>query len=194
MNPREVDRPRFERGVLGLIVVVGLVVAMWALEIMDALVFGQSLNRLGILPRDGEGLRGVLFAPMLHANLSHLVSNTLPFLVLGGLIAARGARAFVGVTTLVWAFSGLGAWLFGAGNSYHVGASGVVFGYFGFLVALGVFERRPVSVLIAVAVAAVYGGIVIGLNPFAVNVSWTAHLFGLVAGVLAASLSARRQA
>lgn len=177
---------------LGLIVVVGLVLVMWALEIVDALLFGQSLNRLGIVPREGEGVLGVLFAPLLHANLSHLASNTLPFLLLGGLIAARGMRTFAGVTAFVWVVSGLGVWLFGAGNSYHVGASGVVFGYFGYLVALGVFERRPASALIAVAVAAVYGGIIVGLNPFAVNVSWTAHLFGLVGGAAAAFLAAKR--
>ncbi|HQZ21444.1 MAG TPA: rhomboid family intramembrane serine protease [Thermoflexales bacterium] len=175
----------------GVVIVLVMAAVMWVIQIINAVVFGQNLVQFGILPRVGDGLRGILFAPLLHASYQHLIGNTLPFLVLGGLLAARSVKDFVVVTIIVWLFSGVGVWLFGAGNSYHVGASGVIFGYFGFLVARGIFERQLVSILMAVAVAALYGGIIVGLNPFAAHVSWVGHLYGLASGAAAAFFMTR---
>lgn len=174
-----------------ILIVVGMAALMWVIQIINAVLFGQRLAQFGILPRVGDGLRGVLFAPLLHASYEHLISNTIPFLALGGLIAIRSLKDFAIITVITWVFSGLGVWLFGAGNSYHIGASGVIFGYFGFLVARGIFERQLVSILSAIVVAVLYGGIIVGLNPFAAHVSWVGHLYGLASGAAAAFFMTR---
>lgn len=175
----------------GVGIVLAMAAVLWLIQIINAVVFGQNLSQFGILPRASDGLRGILFAPLLHASFQHLIGNTAPFVVLGGLLAARSQKDFVAVTAATWLFSGVGVWLFGAGNSYHVGASGVIFGYFGFLVARGIFERQLMSILMAVIAAVLYGGIIIGLNPFAVNVSWVGHLYGLASGAAAAFFMTR---
>jgi len=113
---------------------------------------------------------------------------------LGGMIAIRGLRDFMGATLIVMLAGGLGVWLFGQSNSVHVGASGLVFGYFGFLVACAWIERSPGSIVLALIVIALYGGLIWGVRPFQGQVSWLGHLFGLLGGVAAARLLARRQA
>ncbi len=175
-----------------LSLLLGILGVMWLLEIIDTLFLGQSLNSLGIRPRNTAALAGVLWAPFLHAGFTHLIANTVPFAVLGGIILARGVRDFVGVSLFVMLISGLGVWLLGAGNSLHFGASGVVFGYFGYLLFRGIFERSLPSIFIAVVVAAGYGSILLGVLPGQRGVSWEGHLFGFLGGALAARLFVTR--
>ena len=164
---------------------------LWSLELFDTLFLGQRLNALGVRPRSLDGLRGVLFAPLLHASLGHLVTNTLPFLVLGSLVMLGGTRVFVSATLGGWLVGGLGVWLFGGGATLHLGLSIVVFGYLGYLPARAYFERSVGSLAIALGVAVLYGGLLWGVLPVRVGVSWQGHLFGLLGGVLAARMTSR---
>jgi membrane associated rhomboid family serine protease len=165
----------------------GLVAIMWVAEILDQWVLGQQLDRFGIIPRTLIGLRGIPLAPFLHGNFAHLAGNTLPFLVLGWLIMLRDTQDFLRVTLVVGLASGLGTWLFGSPGS-HIGASGVIFGYLGYLLLRGFFERRLGSISLSLLVGTLYGSMIWGILPLQQGVSWEGHLFGFLGGVLAARL------
>ncbi|HQV28507.1 MAG TPA: rhomboid family intramembrane serine protease [Thermoflexales bacterium] len=171
-----------------LALLLGIVGLMWLLEIVDTLFLGQRLNSLGIHPRDLASLPNVLLAPFLHAGFTHLIANSVPFAVLGGIILARSVGEFVGVSLVILTVSGLGIWQIGGSNTVHFGASGMVFGYFGYLLFRGIFERSLPSIFIAVVVAAAYGSILFGVLPGQRGVSWEGHLFGFLGGALAAWL------
>lgn len=174
---------RARQGVVVLLLILG---AMWIVRGLDSFDSdGVSVAGFGILPRTISGLSGILVAPLVHANWEHLLANTTPLLILGLLIAMRGAEeiAFVVLTTML--VSGLGCWLFGS-PAQHIGASGVVLGFMSFLIVRSIYDHRLSSFLIALAVAAVYAGsVVLALVPHA-YFSWTLHFFGLVGGALAA--------
>ncbi len=166
-------------------VVVALVAAaMWVLEIID-LIPGTPFDRWGIRPREIDGLVGVPLAPFLHSGFGHLLANTLPFVILGGAIAAGGIARWLKVTLIVGAVSGLGVWLFAAPRTIHLGASGLVFGYLTYLLSRGVIARKASWLLGGLIVLLVYGGVLWGLLPRP-GVSWTGHLFGAIGGVVAA--------
>ena len=157
------------------------VASIWAVAILDR-VLGLDLGRFGIVPRTVDGLRGIPLHVFLHQGFSHVLSNTGPLLVLGVLISLRGGRNLLGASVFIIAFGGFAVWLMGR-SGVHVGASGLAFGYFGFLVGRGFYERSFTSILIAVAVAVFYGGMFLGILPSLGFVSWEGHLFGLIAGV-----------
>jgi membrane associated rhomboid family serine protease len=176
-----------------LMILGGFILLIWLLEIIDWLFLDGSLDRLGIKPRTLSGLRGILFMPFLHKGFGHLLANTVPFLVLGALVMMHGINRFFIVSGLVMVIGGVGVWIFGSSGSVHIGASGIIFGYFGFLLTSAYFERSMRSIIIAFAVLVFYGGILWGLLPFWLGVSWLGHLFGFVGGVLAAYLLNRRR-
>lgn len=170
--------------------------AMWFVEALDSFLLDDELQRQGIRPRRVNGLDGIAWSPFLHSGFRHLISNTIPFAVLSGLVLTRGARRYVAVSLVVIALGGALVWLFAvSSNSNHIGASGWVFGLFGYLVAAVWFERRPVSILAAGIAIMLYGGtILFGFVPRP-GLSWEGHLFGFLAGVVAARLvSGRRSA
>jgi membrane associated rhomboid family serine protease len=178
----------------GVRVVLGLLAAMWVLEVVD-LALDHRLDRYGIEPRDVDGLFGVVAAPFLHSGFGHLLANTIPFVVLGIIIALQGVARVVGVTAIVMLVSGLGTWLVAPENSIHIGASGVVFGYATFLLARGVFNRSLGEILVGVGVAAIWGTALIGGLVPQEGVSWQGHFFGAVGGVVAAwAFASRRSA
>ena len=158
---------------------------MWIAEGVDQAVLDQRLDQAGIVPRELDGLPGVLWAPFLHYGFGHLLANTLPLLVLGGLVAIKGTSRFLEVTIGVILLGGLGTWLFGR-TGVHLGASGVVFGYFGYLVAAALLERKLRSILLGLTALVLYGGLVWGVIPTTERVSWEGHLAGLLAGVFVA--------
>ena len=149
-------------------------------------VLGGALLRFGIVPRTADGLLGIFVAPFLHANLNHLIANTLPFLIFGWLVMLRDRKHFLPVTLCAMLGSGLLAWTIGAPGSVHVGASGVIFGYLGFLLLSGWYARSFTSVIISVAVAVLWGGTVMQVLPGTPGISWQGHLGGLIGGILAA--------
>ena len=166
------------------------VASLWVVEVADTLA-SLDLEHYGILPRNLTGLRGIPLSVFLHADFSHLISNTGPLVVLGGLISLRGAKRLLLSSVFITLVSGAFVWLMaGVVSEYgiHIGASGLVFGYFGYLAARALYERSLNSILISVAVIVLYGTIIFGIFPTTEFVSWEGHLFGLIAGVLYAGL------
>ena len=157
--------------------------AMWAIEIVDTVALDDWLQGGGIHPRQSDGVDGILWAPLLHGGFSHLISNSVPFAALGGLVAIRGARRLATVTAAAVAVGGGLTWLLGGGGN-HIGASGVVFGYLGALLGAAAFERRPAAVAPALVALLLYGTMLVGFVPQP-GISWEGHLFGFVAGLLA---------
>ncbi|MEA2126364.1 MAG: hypothetical protein QOI80_3146 [Solirubrobacteraceae bacterium] len=169
-----------------------MIVVMWVVEVINA-IDHYSLDRFGIRPRAVDGLDGIVFSPFLHGSWGHLIGNTVPFAVLGGLIALSGLARVAAVTAVVAVVGGAGVWLFAQSHSLHIGASGIVFGYAGYLVARGLFTRSVLHIAVGAVVAAVWGTTLLsGLVPHD-GISWQGHLFGGLGGVLAARmLSATR--
>jgi membrane associated rhomboid family serine protease len=174
-----------------LATVVGFAVLLWAVHLLNAATGFFLVRLLGIVPREVEGLDGVLFAPLLHADAGHLFSNTLPLLVLGFLTFLEGAKRFAIAVGTSWLASGLGVWIFGGGVT--IGASGLVFGLFAYLLVRGFYNRDWKQMLLAVMLFLMYGSLLWGVLPqFGTNISWQAHLFGALGGVLAALILKRR--
>ena len=173
-------------------VVLAMVALMWVLEIVDV-ELDHRLDRYGIEPRDVDGLDGVVTAPFLHVGFGHLIGNTLPFVVMGVVIALEGPLRLIGVTVIAILVSGLGTWLIAPEDTIHLGASGVVFGYATYLIARGAFNRRLAEIATGLAVAVFWGGALLaGLEPQQ-GISWQGHLLGAIGGVLAARVLARRR-
>src|SRR3954452_19766797 len=134
---------------------------MWALEVVDT-IDHHKLDQYGIEPRDGDGLIGIVAAPFLHAGFGHLIGNTVPFVIMGVLIALGGAARVVAVTVIVALISGIGTWLIGPEHTNHIGASGVVFGFGTYLITRGFFNRSMLDLAVGVVIAAIFGTALLG--------------------------------
>jgi membrane associated rhomboid family serine protease len=168
--------------------------SMWAVFFLSAALPVLHLTRHGVVPRTLSGLQGILFAPWLHAGLWHIAANTGGLLVLGWLCMWPRIANFWQATAGAMAGAGLCAWLFGAPYSVHIGASGVVFGYAGYLVARGYYTRNILSIVVALFVVSSYGlSMLFGVLPLYPGVSWQSHLGGALGGILAARMSGRGQ-
>jgi membrane associated rhomboid family serine protease len=170
-----------------LLTIGAMVVLLWALELLDFALWSVDLDRYGIRPRTLAGLLNIGFAPFLHYGFGHLMANTAPFVVLGWCVIAYSIYDFWIVSLFATLVSGLGVWLFGAPHTLHLGLSGVIFGYLGFLLARGLFERSLLALALAVIAFLFYGGMLWGLLPIWPGMSWSGHLFGFIGGILAAS-------
>ncbi|MGG6296383.1 rhomboid family intramembrane serine protease [Leptolyngbya sp. AN02str] len=168
-------------------IIGGFIMLIWGLEVLDQLLLRHRLNRFGIIPRTLNGLRGIVFAPLLHGTWKHLVANTLPLAVLGWFTLLNGVIEFAIATAAIWLLSGLGVWLFAPSRSLHIGASGIIFGYFGFLLSRSYFEQDLLSALVSVMVALLYGPLIWGILPARKQgISWQGHLFGFLGGIATA--------
>ncbi|WP_405058673.1 rhomboid family intramembrane serine protease [Kribbella sp. NBC_01505] len=183
---RAVDTSRIGSGLKLLAALIGL---MWLSEIVDTALNGR-LDQYGIIARDPEGLVGIVTSPFLHLGFGHLISNTLPLVTLGALIALGGAARLASVTAVVAVIGGFGTWLISPPNTITIGASGVVFGYAAYLVARGIFNRRLTQVLVGILVIVVWGSALLGGLLPQDGISWQGHLFGAIAGIIAAWLLA----
>jgi membrane associated rhomboid family serine protease len=172
----------------------GFVAIIWIVEIIDYTVFRGNLDRFGIRPRNPEGLIGILFAPFLHGSFAHAAANTVPFLVLGWLVSLRSLSDFFTVSIVGAFISGVGTWLVGNPYSVHVGASGMIYSYLGYLLFRGYFERKPVAIFLAILVAIAYGSVIWGVFPQRAGISWEGHLFGFLGGIVAARLLSKEAA
>ena len=182
------------RAVSALVVVGFTLAVMWVLEIF-AYVTDNRILSYGIQAHDVTDLPHVFSAPFLHASFDHLISNTVPFAILGFLAALRGISKFLTMNVIVMVVGGLGVWFLGPTGGVTVGASILIFGYFGYLLGRGLFERRLLDVLIALVVGVLYGtAIAASVLPNNPQISWQGHLFGLIGGVLAAWTLRRRDA
>ena len=170
-----------------------VVPVLFLIELLD-FATGHQLDQLGgVRPRELDGLDGIVFAPFLHASFAHLSGNSVPLLLTGTFVLAAGRKRFLWVTGLIALVSGLGAWLTGPPHTVGIGASGIVFGYLGFLLTRGVVERSWWSIAVGVLIGLLYGWTLTGALPTDQRISWQAHLFGLVGGVAAAILFRRRR-
>jgi membrane associated rhomboid family serine protease len=183
--------PEAEDRIRGLLLVAGMVVVMWVIEVVDSL--GAHLEDDGIHPHDVDGLAGIVSAPFLHAGWAHLIGNTIPFLVLGFTIALGGLARTAAVTVIVALVAGLGTWVFAPAHTNHIGASGLVFGFATYLVARGIFSRRPVHFAVGLLVLAIYGATLAYALVPTPGISWQGHLFGAIGGVVAARFIHARQ-
>ena len=172
--------------VMHLIILSNAIMLLWLIELADYLFWHGALDYYGIQPRTLTGLRNLFLAPFLHKGFNHLLANTAPFLVLGWFVLLRGTRTFFLVTLSAVLCSGLGIWLLGGAATIHVGLSGVIFGYLGFLLLHSYFERSTQAIALALLAGFLYGGMIWGVLPLQPNVSWLGHLFGFVGGVVAA--------
>lgn len=170
---------------------VGFLVLIWSVFFVDAYVFGGGLSNFGVRPRDSSSWWGIFAAPLLHANYAHIAANSLPGALFAGLIALSSKRLFWQVTLLVTVVSGGMTWLLGGINTVHIGASGLLYGWLAFLVVRGFVNRRLLQILLGVALASVYSGLVWGVLPTEMAVSWQMHLFGALGGIWAAMMFKR---
>lgn len=164
------------------------IVLAWVVGVVNFAYLGGGLNRLlGIRPRDPLGLLGIIFSPFLHSNAGHLIANTFPFAILGWLVLLQGIDNFYALSVTILLISGLGTWFFGH-SAIHVGASGLIFGYLGYLIARGYLEVTLMTIGLAFVVMLLYGDQFWNMFPDDdTTVSWEGHMFGFLGGVLAAS-------
>ena len=162
---------------------------MWFVRLLDSFTpDGFSAAGYGIVPRSWDGLSGIAAAPFIHSSWAHLIANSIPFAVLGSFILINGAGEFFFVFFVCAVVAGAGTWLFAAPNTMHVGASGVVLGFMGFLLFRSVFDRKITSFIITIAVAVLYASaLATSLIPRE-DISWTNHFFGFLGGIIAARL------
>lgn len=174
---------------------LGFIVFLWLLGLLNFGILAGSLKQYGVYPRRLQGLRGILFAPLLHGDWQHLRHNTLPLLVVGTLVILQVNQYFYGVTLMAWLVGGIGVWLFGEKGT-HLGASGLIWGYCGFLLFRALLLPTLVSVGMAAIVVLFYGSLIftgLGMPQVSRGISWQGHQFGLAGGGLAARYGAEIQ-
>lgn len=171
--------------VQGAQVLLALVAVMWGLEIVNV-ALDNRLDNYGIEPRDVDALPGIVSSPFLHAGFGHLIGNTIPLVIMGLAIALAGAKRLVVVTVIVGLIVGLGTWLTAGANTETIGASGLVFGFATYLMTRFFFSRRMLDLALGVGVLVVWGASLLASLAPTPGVSWQAHLFGAVGGVVAA--------
>ncbi|NUR00030.1 MAG: rhomboid family intramembrane serine protease [Streptomyces sp.] len=192
MSDSGLEWSRGDRAKAAAKLMVGWVALLWLLEVVDV-ISGHALDGLGITPREPSELLDVVSAAFIHFGFAHVAANSVPLLVMGFLAALGGIRRFAAVCLVVIVADGLGVWLVAPAHTNTAGASGLIFGLFGFLLVSGFVERRPLGVVVGLLVGAVWGGsILLGLSPLQTGVSWQGHLIGLAAGVAAAFWFRRR--
>ncbi len=184
----------FTREIKNQIIILGGFTALfWIIEILNVFFFQDSLAQYGIRPHSLIGLRGIIFAPFLHGGWGHLIANTPIFIVLGWFVMLQETSDFFIVTGLSMLVGGLGVWFFASPNSIHIGASILIFGYLGFLLLRGVFQKNIASIGLSLLVFFFYGGAIWGVFPSDTGISWQGHLFGFLGGVWAAKLIAKEK-
>ncbi|MFM2311045.1 MAG: hypothetical protein RLZZ04_321 [Cyanobacteriota bacterium] len=171
-------------------ILIVAVTIFWVVEIADQLIFHGSLDNYGIQPHSIIGLRGLVLAPFLHGGFPHLIANTIPFITLGWLTMIQDTSDFYLASIMSALVGGAGVWLFGSPQSVHIGASILIYGYLGFLLLRGYFQKNFPSIALSILVAIAYGGFIAGVFPSQMGVSWQGHLFGFIGGAIAAKLVA----
>ncbi len=170
------------------VIMCGVIPLLFLVELLDIGTNHQLDVQAGIIPHELDGLDGVIFAPLLHANFNHLYSNSVPLLLTGTFVLATGVKRFLAVTGVIVLASGLGVWFTGDPGTVVIGASGLIFGYLGFLLVRGIVERSWWGIAVGLLVGLLYGTQLTNALPGDTRFSWQAHLFGLVGGVVAAFL------
>ena len=170
--------------------ILALTAVCWLVFLANHLFWQGQLTQHGVIPRHLSSLPGILWAPFLHMSFQHLAANTPPLLILGAILCGRSKREFWAATVAGIILGGALTWVL-ARSAVHVGASGLVFCYFGYLASLALFNRSILTLLLSVICIVGYGGILRGILPTSTGVSWEGHLMGLCSGVAAAWLHSK---
>jgi membrane associated rhomboid family serine protease len=167
-----------------------IIAGLWIIELTDRLLFGGHLEQHGIHPRQLSHIEGLFFAPFLHGSWSHLIGNSISLLILGAAILIKGWRDLFIVSVASALTAGMVVFIIGSSGTNHIGASSVIFGYFGFLLGTGIYQRNGLGILLAVLVVIFYGGAIFTMFPTGAtrvaNISWEGHLGGAIGGFLIA--------
>lgn len=185
-NPYSVESPKKSWIDFVPVSLRGLVLAVvlaYILELIDWMLPGEPLDKFGILPRSLSGLIGIPLMPFLHGGFGHLMSNTIPFFILGWIVLKAEKENFIVATTMIILLGGIGTWLIGS-SGVHIGASGLIYGYFGYVMIRAIMERKLLWIVVGVVVGIFFGGMIFGVIPvYAPNqISWEGHLCGMLAG------------
>ena len=175
------DKKKF---ISSLILPTGFIILLWLIKISE-IIFNLDFTRLGVFPGSVQGLPGIIFGPMIHANIKHLMSNSLPVLLLGTGIIYFYRESSSKVIAIIYFGSGILDWFF-ARKAYHIGASGLIYGFVAFLFFSGVIRRDTRAIALALIVTFLYGSIIWGVLPLDSGVSWESHLFGSILGIFSA--------
>lgn len=167
---------------IGLIIASGMLVIIWLVKLFEVYT-GIDLSEFGIFPRQLKGLRGIIFSPLIHSDFSHLLSNSTSIFILTFSLFALYTRSSLWVFPIIYIFHGLAVWVI-AREAYHIGASGLVYGFASYLFFIGVFRKDSRSIALSLLVVFLYGGLVWGVLPTDPNVSFEAHLSGAVIGLI----------
>jgi len=182
MNPDSINESK--KNISKLLIPLVFPVAMWVVHLLS-LILNEDFSRMGLLPRNLLGLLGVVTSPLIHADFSHLISNTIPLVILGWIIFSFYPKVAYILFIFIYFFTGLLVWIF-ARQVYHIGASGIVYGFVSFLFFSGIFRRDNTSIALALVITFLYGGLVWGMVPGWKGISWESHLFGAITGLIAA--------
>lgn len=161
------------------------IAVIWVVQLIQV-IFNADFAGLGIRPLLQSGLKGILFSPLIHANWGHLLANTLPFFVLSAIVLFFYRRIAVPSFIIIYALSGFITWLLPFQLAYHIGASGVIYGLWAFILCMGIFRRNLKSIALSLIVLFYFGSMIAGIVPGQESISWQGHLAGLLAGVFTA--------
>ena len=169
-----------------ILLILSFPLILWVIHLLS-LLLQIDLTRMGVLPRNFVGLLGIITSPLIHADFSHLISNTIPLIILGWIIFSFYPKLSFMLFIFIYLLTGLLVWIF-ARQVYHIGASGIVYGFVSFLFFSGIFRRDNKSIALALIITFLYGGLVWGMIPGLEGISWESHLFGAITGLIAAYL------
>jgi membrane associated rhomboid family serine protease len=175
------DKKKF---IYSILIPVGFVALLWGIKLSE-IIFNLDFTRFGILPGNIKGIPGILFSPLIHANINHLLSNSLPILFLGCGIIYFYRNAAYKVISIIYLGTGILDWIF-ARKAYHIGASGLIYGFVAFMFFSGVIRRDTRAIALALLVTFLYGSLIWGILPLDNQVSWESHLFGSLIGIFCA--------
>ncbi|HUR29932.1 MAG TPA: rhomboid family intramembrane serine protease [Saprospiraceae bacterium] len=164
---------------------IGFVGFIWIIHLLQV-ILGISFIRLGVFPRAIEGLPGILTSPLIHGSWEHLFYNSISFLILGAIIFWFYPKIALRSFIFLYLLSGLGVWFFAQPNSYHIGASGLVYGMVSLVFWNGIFRRNLKATVLALIILVLYAGYFGGIVPGKEGISWESHLLGAIAGILLA--------
>ncbi len=168
----------------GFVAAFRWLVIIWTIYIIDT-ILPIDLRSFGIIPRNIHGLIGIAFTPFLHANLGHIIANSIALFILLGITYSYNRKLAIGAIIIIIIVGGFGVWVFGA-NSIHIGASGLIFGLIGYLLFIGIYRHDILAIFISIVVAISYGTTLLMLIHTQQGISWTGHFFGFIGGIYAA--------
>jgi membrane associated rhomboid family serine protease len=171
-----------------ILIEMSLIGLLWFIFIIDTFLFHNKLKQNGIHPREISGLIGILFSPFLHSGFNHIFNNMMGIIMLGTLVLLRDIHKFFIIFGISLIVSGIGVWLIGGAHTNHIGFSGIIFGFFGYLIITGFVQKKAGSIILSILTILLYGGLIWGVLPSRAGISWEGHLFGFAGGILSAVL------